>query len=157
MESFVDANGATVQLAFEKDSFAKQAEHVFIISAYQEYWLLTDHKKRGLEFPGGKKEKGETLEGAARREVKEETGANIKNLVFLGEYKVDNGETSFVKAIYYAVIEDLNRQTHYFETNGPVFIRKDELLTIRFDERFSFNMKDDVISKSIEYIKKLDV
>lgn len=38
----------------------------------------------GLTFPGGKVEINESLEAAAIREAKEETGLDIKNLKFIG-------------------------------------------------------------------------
>ena len=43
---------------------------------YQEYWYL----------PGGGVKKGETLEAAIRREVREEIGAELGNLALVGVY-----------------------------------------------------------------------
>lgn len=53
----------------------------------EEKFLLTKRKPgsdlEGLwEFPGGKKESGETLEGCLRREVKEELGVEISEPTF---------------------------------------------------------------------------
>ena len=53
---------------------------MFVICRFYQQWLLTKHKIRGWEFPGGKKEEGETLEEAAIREVEEETGARSQNI-----------------------------------------------------------------------------
>ena len=88
METFNDEKGGTVKLSFLNDSFSKQADHVLVICRFFDQWLLTRHKERGWEFPGGKREPGETLEVAALREVEEETGAKLKNLHFIGEYEV---------------------------------------------------------------------
>ncbi|MCY7834489.1 nucleoside triphosphatase YtkD, partial [Bacillus spizizenii] len=43
-------------------------------------------------------------------EVKEETGARVKSLKYLGQYKVLGKEKVIVKNIYFAVIEKLEKQ-----------------------------------------------
>ncbi len=49
--------------------------------------LLVRHTYRpGWYFPGGGVDKGETLEGAARREAEEEAGASVGELTLLGVY-----------------------------------------------------------------------
>src|SRR4051812_22689635 len=151
MDTFFDENGGRVRFEFLSGSFSKQANHVFVICRYKDQWLLTKHKIRGWEFPGGKKEQGETLEETAIREVEEETGAQIKSLQFIGEYEVTNKENSFVKAIYFAEVETLMGKEDYLETNGPVLIEGD-LLTERFEETYSFIMKDKVVEKALEKI-----
>jgi 8-oxo-dGTP diphosphatase len=151
MEIFNDKNDGTVRFSLLSHSFLKQADHVLVICRFYGQWLLTKHKKRGWEFPGGKREMGETLEEAATREVEEETGAQLKTLHFIGEYEVTKEERSFVKAIFYADIDTLTAKENYLETNGPVLIGGD-LLTQRFEDSFSFIMKDQVVEKAIERI-----
>lgn len=153
METFLDYDGDTVRLAFKKDSFSKPAKHVLAICRYKGQWLLTKHKQRGLEFPGGKVEAGETLEEAVRREVLEETGAILGKVEFIGEYEVESPVGSFVKAIFCGEVEELQKNTHYYETEGPQLEGQD-LLGKRFGKEFSFIMKDLVVEKSIEYIEK---
>lgn len=153
METFRDYNGATVRLAFERNQFSKEPQHVLTICRYRDAWLLTKHKLRGLEFPGGKVELRETLEDAARREVFEETGARLKELQFIGEYEVDNSSDSFVKALFYGEVEELEQNAHYHETAGPVLVECD-LLIQRFGEEYSFIMKDEVIKHALLYIEK---
>jgi 8-oxo-dGTP pyrophosphatase MutT (NUDIX family) len=46
--------------------------------------LLSDLRDRGWDIPGGHREMGEYPEETVRREVQEETGAEIKDLVLLG-------------------------------------------------------------------------
>lgn len=148
---FADQNGAMVKIANTRDSFAKKAEHVLVICRFYNQWLLTKHKRRGWEFPGGKREPGETLEEAAIREVEEETGAIVKSLDYLGEYEVTNEKGSFVKAIFFAEIESMEAKEDYFETDGPVLLSGD-ILSLRFQEQFSFIMKDQVVENAVKKI-----
>jgi 8-oxo-dGTP diphosphatase len=152
MKHFKDINGADITLSFQENAFGSEPNHVLIICKYEEKWVLTDHKNRGWEFPGGKREKGETLEQAANREVMEETGGKIETLHFIGEYEVRDGQGSFRKRIYFAELKELLTQQSYFETNGPIFVEGD-LLSEVSKNHYSFIMKDEVIRLSLEYIK----
>ena len=154
METFNDEKGGTVKLSFLNDSFSKQADHVLVICRFFDQWLLTRHKERGWEFPGGKREPGETLEEAALREVEEETGAKLKNLQFIGEYEVTYENNSFVKAIFSGEVETLTKKENYLETNGPILIGGD-LLSLRFQDHYSFIMKDRVVEIALDKIMDL--
>lgn len=153
MDEFFDKHGCLVRLAFHQHAFKKISQHVLVICRYQNKWLLTHHKQRGWEFPGGKKEPGETLTETALREVFEETGAIIDELELIGEYEVSNGTSTFVKTIFYGVVYEILSKEEYLETNGPVF-EEGDILEQRFCDYYSFLMKDAVIGKSIELIKK---
>lgn len=152
MEIFTDVNGGIVKLAFEQNVFSMKPAHVLVICKLGEKWLLTKHKKRGFEFPGGKVEQGETLEEAARREVFEETGATLDELQYIGEYEVTLNGESFVKAIYYGNIGNIEEKLDYLETKGPILIAGD-LLKLRWGEEYSFIMKDEVVERSIRKIQ----
>lgn len=155
MIQFTDKNGATVRLSFSDDTFQHEPNHVLVICQYRNKWLLTKHKKRGIEFPGGKREVGETIEDAARREVLEETGAKLNNLRQIGAYEVVDEQSTFTKAIFYAQVDVLTEQNHYFETSGPVLVSHEDLLSERLNENYSFIMKDKVIEQSLQYIEKI--
>jgi 8-oxo-dGTP diphosphatase len=152
MLTFHDYYGNHVRLSFTKNPFSSTPKHVFVICRYKNGWLLTEHGERGLEFPGGKMEEGETPEEAAIREVREETGGIVRKLIYLGQYEV-SGNVQIVKNIYVAYIDKLLEQPTYFETNGPVYIEQLPE-NIRTDERFSFIMKDDVLTYSLLEMKK---
>ncbi|MFT9599931.1 RNA deprotection pyrophosphohydrolase [Mesobacillus sp.] len=153
MEKFKDINGGDVILSFQENAFEKSAHHVLVICKYEGKWLLTKHKVRGLEFPGGKMDKGESLEDAARREVMEETGAVLIVLESIGEYQVSDKEDSFVKRIFYGEVEKILPQDDYLETGGPVLVSGD-ILVERMKDEYSFIMKDDVIKHSLEFLSK---
>jgi 8-oxo-dGTP pyrophosphatase MutT (NUDIX family) len=49
--------------------------------------LLVHSPRRGWEMPGGQVEIGESLEAAAQREVLEESGIEVSDLVFCGVFQ----------------------------------------------------------------------
>ena len=150
---FLDTKGNRVSLKFDDLSVEMAGEHVWILCLYQDRWLLTKHRERGLEFPGGKVEFGETPREAAIREVLEETGAEIEKLQFIGQYKVFSEDEVIVKNIYFAEIKSINEQSHYFETEGPRLIDS-SLLAETIGDEYSFIMKDDVLQKSLQYLRE---
>jgi 8-oxo-dGTP diphosphatase len=155
VKSFIDRLGNKVELSFSSNAFGQEAKHVLVICKYLDDWLLTMHSVRGLEFPGGKVEPGESLKEAAIREVYEETGAALEDLTQIAEYRVADEKNTFVKAVFWGKIKSVHKMNSYFETKGPVLIKGD-LLHLRFGEEFSFIMKDDVAAECIKYIYKVE-
>ncbi|KXZ23195.1 nucleoside triphosphatase YtkD [Bacillus nakamurai] len=153
MYEFKDYYQNTVQLSFEHQPFSDSPKHVWVICRYGDKWLLTEHEDRGFEFPGGKVEPMECAEEAALREVKEETGAAVRHLQYVGQYKVLGKEKVIVKNIYFADIEKLEKQSDYFETKGPVLFSElpDNLPR---NKKFSFIMKDSVLPISLKKLKR---
>lgn len=153
MYEFKDFYRNTVQLSFENHPFSQAPKHVWVICRYQNQWLLTNHQDRGYEFPGGKVEPFENAEEAALREVKEETGADVKKLTYIGQYKVLGMEKVIIKNIYFAEIDKIEKQETYYETKGPVLM--DDLPEdIAKNRKYSFIMKDSVLKISLEKLKK---
>jgi 8-oxo-dGTP diphosphatase len=152
MKKFTDYHGNVVELS-EKAVFGS-ADHVLVLCSFRGDWVLTRHKIRGMEFPGGKKERGETAEEAAVREVFEETGGRAENLLFLGQYKVHDDQKSFVKSIYFTELANMAVKNSYLETEGPVLLSRlpDN---IKEEPGFSFIMKDDILPFSLERLRKL--
>jgi len=151
MEVFYDLNGNKVTLSFNKNPFDIEPKHVFVITRYKNAWLLTNHKKRGLEFPGGKVENNESLEMAAKREVFEETGGITEKLNYIGQYLVEDGNNPFVKAIFYSEVKEIKQKNDYLETKGPVLVHS-SLQSEELDETYSFLMRDEVVQQCLNFI-----
>lgn len=154
MREFTDVNGHKVQFLFEPNSFPEKVEHVLVICKYENNWLLTNHKTRGWEFPGGKVEIGESLEDTAYREVWEETGATIKELIPIGTYKVFDSKGFFIKKVFFGIIKGMEKKLNYLETNGPLLIREERLLKERLQCQYSFIMQDQMIELCLGIINE---
>lgn len=154
MEKFKDIHGNDVYFHDVQGQFEKEARHVLVICRYKGKWVLTNHSKRGLEFPGGKVEKNESPVQAAIREVFEETGGDAKQVIPIGEYKVLNPAGSFIKAVFYAELTALTRKEDYLETEGPVLLSElpDDFQT---SAQYSFIMKDQVVLICLNKINRL--
>ncbi len=153
MEQFVDQNGCHVRLTFANPFTLTKAKHVWAVCRYREKWVLTKHRERGLEFPGGKVEEGEEIQAAVKREVYEETGAVIDSLHFIGQYEVACTQKTLWKNIYYAKISSLEKTNDYFETDGPVLVNQFPS-HIESDSRFSFIMKDELLPRVLAEVKR---
>lgn len=151
--TFMDYYKNEVNLSFANEPYGKDPGNVWVISLYDRKWLLTKHKTRGFEFPGGNVEPGETAAEAAVREVLEETGGIVKELHYIAQYKVLGRADTIVKNVYFAEIDRLERQETYYETNGPLLLGKLPE-NIRHNRKFSFMMKDDVLPLCVATIKK---
>ncbi|MFP3323564.1 NUDIX domain-containing protein [Planococcus sp. SIMBA_160] len=146
---YKDLNGCNCRLSFEKGQPQIESRHVLVIGKYRGDWLLTRHSVRGLEFPGGKAEPGESLEQAAKREVYEETGAIANELEWLAEYTVYT-DTPFSKTVFLAAIQDM-KKVEWMETDGPVLVPK-----LAVDENYSFLMRDAGMEAIIEKVKTVE-
>ncbi|MFD2043727.1 RNA deprotection pyrophosphohydrolase [Ornithinibacillus salinisoli] len=153
MYIFKDFYNNEVKLSFEDHPFSQTPKHVWVICKYENKWLLTEHKARGLEFPGGNVEVEENAEEAAIREVKEETGGTVSDLTYIGQYYVAGKGRHIVKNVYFATIKTLDDQETYFETNGPVLLQEIPS-NVKENHLYSFIMKDDVLTYCLNYIQK---
>ena len=152
MFTFTDENGLEVDLYFGSQQYIVDPQHVLVIVKHDRRYLCTIHKKRGIEFPGGKVEKGETLQQASMREVLEETGVQIDTLKELGYYVVHD-EPKFSKVIF---IAKYNREVHndfLLETSGKVWLTEEEIFS---SPNLSFYMKDEGMKRIMQEVKQHD-
>lgn len=153
MITFKDFYNNEVNLSFDDHPFSKEPKHVWVICRYNGQWLLTKHSERGLEFPGGKVEKGEAAREAAVREIMEETGGTVRTITYIGQYVVDGRSDTVVKNVYFAEIEKLSPQETYYETEGPVLLNYIPG-KVKYNRKYSFVMKDGVLTNCMDYLKK---
>ncbi|WP_147805140.1 RNA deprotection pyrophosphohydrolase [Alkalicoccus halolimnae] len=149
---FQDFYHNQVRFSTQDHPYSSEPKHVWVICRYEDKWLLTKHPSRGIEFPGGKVEEGETAEEAAIREVAEETGGVVRVITYIGQYHVSGKSETVIKNVYFAEIDRLEKKDSYHETKGPKLL-KSLPDSLRFDGKFSFMMKDEVLPLSMEIIK----
>lgn len=136
--TFKDLQGAHVELTFGENRMGMEARHVLVVLKQEGKWLMTRHSIRGVEFPGGKAEDGETITEAAIRETIEETGVTITNLVKFAEYIVISNVT-FCKAVFTGNVSNIEENPQLFETEGALWMTDEQLANC---DELSFHMKD---------------
>lgn len=105
-----------------------------------------------MEVPGGKLERGETLEEAAVREVFEETGVHVKNLKWFAEYAVHD-DILFCKTVFTAQFAGQEEIDFDLETSGMMWLTDEEFAN---HPNLSFHMKDEGMQKMLEEVKRND-
>jgi 8-oxo-dGTP diphosphatase len=85
------------------------AGHVIMLPLYKEQVVLTRHRERGLEWPGGKVEAGESAVQGAIRELMEETGAIPQSIWLVGQYTVEQSVDRFRKNIYVVQVSHIDQ------------------------------------------------
>ena len=72
-------------------------EFAVILAKYQNKWIYCKHKERDTwEIPGGHREKNEEILNTAKRELKEETGAQDFTIIPIAIYSVTvNNKTNY--------------------------------------------------------------
>lgn len=149
---FTDLNGTQVTLSFEPNSFSIPAKHVLVLANRENNWLMTRNPRRGLEFPGGKVEEGESLIEAVRRETREETGATLTDIEWFAEYVVHD-KVPFRKVVFLARVSQLHDIDKSFETDGRKWLTVEEF---NQSSELSFHMKDLGMKKMIERVISRD-
>lgn len=149
MFTFVDQHGYKCELSFNHDSFEIKPKHVLVLVFYKERWLCTINKNRGIEFPGGKVEPGETLEQAAIREVYEETAVQISDLKWFAHYVV-HAAPVFCKAVFTGKVEKIDEFKEQYETLGKTWLTTEEL---KNHPSLSFYMKDEGMKRILLEVK----
>ncbi|MBV2365699.1 NUDIX domain-containing protein [Streptomonospora nanhaiensis] len=102
-------NGATVVLG----RLPERHDSVVCLLFAGDRPVLVRHRRRAWEFPGGHTEPGEDPEATARREAREEAGAELGEVHVAGHYVLRDGHTTVVTHAQVAALAPL---TGEFET-----------------------------------------
>ncbi|GAA3756962.1 8-oxo-dGTP diphosphatase [Spinactinospora alkalitolerans] len=102
-------NGATVHLGGPPPSY----DSVVVLLFAGERPVLVRHRDRAWEFPGGHAEEGEDIVATARREAREEAGAELAEVRVAGYYVLAGGHTTVVTHAQVAGLAPLSGE---FET-----------------------------------------
>lgn len=139
-----------IHLTFNKNLF-KTAGHVLIFAFLEDKLLFTHHKQRGWELPGGKCDPHEKTEEAAKREVFEETGADLSFIKAIAQYCITHPrQTQQIKTIYVAAVQKLHAIPQGFETDKIQLISPPpKAEAIIANPEFSMLLKDAVYRFSL--------
>ena len=124
-------------------------EFAVIMARYNNKWIFAKHKQRDTwEIPGGHREKFESIDDCASRELVEETGANEFKLTPLCIYSVEKeGVIIDYGQIFCAEIESLNKLPDFEIEKIDFFDNLPDNLTYPLIQPFIFR-------KALEILKQ---
>ena len=89
--------------------------------------LICDIEDRGWCIPSGRVEPGESSLDAAVREAQEEAGADLREIHYIGCYRVTQRKEVRWLDVYAANVEGLFDLDPQFESNGRKYVTMEEL------------------------------
>ncbi|MCQ9278125.1 RNA deprotection pyrophosphohydrolase [Staphylococcus borealis] len=145
---FLDKDNRRVTMSYKTNNDCPDGNHVLAIPLYKNQLLFTQHKMRGIEFPGGKVEKGEQSIQAIKRELFEETGGIPETIDYIAQYQVHTLDNAiFKKDVYIVRIKSIKEKSDYLETSGPLLFK--HISDVPSDMQ-SYLIQDDAILKCVE-------
>ncbi|MCT4685967.1 NUDIX hydrolase [Vallitalea sp.] len=93
---------------YDLNSHVNKLKYVVIQARYQGQWIFVRHKDRTTwEIAGGHIEKNETVDNAAIRELREETGALDFQLIPICNYSVEEKGVESFGRLYFGEVNEL--------------------------------------------------
>jgi len=82
--------------------------YAVICAKHKNKWVLVKHKARDTwEIPGGHREEGENINDTAKRELFEETGAVVFNIIPICDYSVTKDNEIGYGRLFFAEVHEL--------------------------------------------------
>ena len=94
---FLDKDNRRVTMSYKTNNDCPDGNHVLAIPLYKNQLLFTQHKMRGIEFPGGVKE-NKVYKQSER--TFEETGGIPETIDYIAQYQVHTFDNSIFKKMY---------------------------------------------------------
>lgn len=97
-----------MKIQFYRLGILNEAELTFAVTSaiYKGKWLYVRHKERNTwEIPGGHREHGESIMATAKRELFEETGCTMADIVPICDYSMDDAVRKIFGRLYLANIK----------------------------------------------------
>lgn len=106
-------------------------KYAVIAARYDGKWIFCKHKQRDTwEMPGGHREKGETTEQTAKRELYEETGVDDAEIIKVCDYSAETESGTGYGALYFAQVRTPSKPLAEFEIEKTeLFLYSPENLT----------------------------
>jgi len=144
----IDGTNGDIEIFLGKKSSVEldDSDGSIVFTFYDTRYVMTYHPKRkGWEFPAGKREQNETSIECAKRETFEEMGAILSNITPLGYYLVRKDNNSFKTAVFVSNVDKFEPKPHWSET---------DLVKLFEELPENISYKDDVYKIVLDYIEK---
>ncbi len=107
-------NKTKVQFYEDNTIDESKLEFAVILAKYQNKWIYCKHKERNTwEIPDGHREKDEEILYTAKRELKEETGAEDFSIRPVAVYSVTIGNKTNYGKLFYSEVRTINQNLEH--------------------------------------------
>ena len=121
--AYIDSKGSVMVIPIKMDDPSGQPKYI-LVQQYRHPVTTYD-----LEFPAGGREPGESSQDAARRELKQETGYDTKNIKFLYSLFSSPSVSNNQLAVYIALVEGDHSNDYAESGEKQAFMKVVELST----------------------------
>lgn len=144
-------NNKITRVKFYDPSFSPDSKLVYSVIAarYKGKWIFVRHRKRKTwEIAGGHIEKGESSDDTARRELKEETGAEEFTIDRIATYSVEKEGSTRYGRLYIAEVSVLGDIPDFSEIKEIILM---DNLPVRLTHP---DIQPYLFARTVEYLRE---